>query len=371
MSSGSGGCDGGEGLNIYFAGAIGNSDDASRERMKRVIPLLQRYGRVLTEHIGWDHVRDWEAENERNGVNVHDRDVEWLAASDVMVVDMGRHSTGVGYEIAYALDRAIPVFVFAQDGCDVSRMIRQNTRSGMEFIRYVDTEGMCARLDGILSKPLPRRKFDGKFIVLDGMDFSGKGTQVRNLVTYLMDHPQDRTNKLITVVATREPYNSPFTPNIRHILQTEKDPLAQAHKLADLFVADRKYHDDKLIRPALLRGDVVVSDRFKFSTLAYQWMQGVPLERLLEMHRGISVPDLTFLVTIPAAVALERKAAARGKSPDEMFDQLGAQEKLRENYLALPEILKGERIVVIDGVNSREETSDIIKSHVDALLFPK
>ena len=103
----------------------------------------------------------------------------------------------------------------------------------------------------------------GKFIVLDGLDGSGKGTQVKLLANYFFD--RDKKNHIFL---TREPYNSEYYEEIRRLLKSGLNPHDNAERLAELFVADRRVHA-ALIESLLSQGIDVVSDRYKYSTLAY------------------------------------------------------------------------------------------------------
>ncbi len=113
----------------------------------------------------------------------------------------------------------------------------------------------------------------GKFIVLDGIDGCGKGTQVKLLANYLFD-----SNKKNHVFLTREPYHSEHYEEIRRLLKSGLNPRDNAERLTELFVADRKVHV-ALIESLLSQGINVVSDRYKYSTLAYQQTQGISFEK--------------------------------------------------------------------------------------------
>ncbi|MDP3999769.1 MAG: dTMP kinase [bacterium] len=204
----------------------------------------------------------------------------------------------------------------------------------------------------------------GKFIVLDGVDGCGKGTQAKLLTAYIFDKSKDNH-----VCLTREPYRSRYYQEIRRLLKSGLDPLANALRLAWLFVADRKVHV-KMIFRHLREVHHIISDRYKYSTLAYQQAQGVSLKKLIAMHRGILVPDLTIIVDVPIKVALQRikKDIKGGKRYKEVFEQKAFQEKLRKNMLALPKQLPKERIVVINGNQSKEKVFEAIRREVDKIL---
>jgi len=138
----------------------------------------------------------------------------------------------------------------------------------------------------------------GKFIVFEGIDGCGKSTQAWMLGKYLFE-----LNKYNHVIMTREPWKN---QDIRKILKEDEDPYSEAEKLARLFIDDRKQHVEKLIKSNTRKKIHVISDRYSLSTLAYQQAQGVPLNKLLKMHKGLLIPDIIFLIDISVKVALQR-----------------------------------------------------------------
>ena len=150
----------------------------------------------------------------------------------------------------------------------------------------------------------------GRFIVLDGIDGCGKSTQIRHLAQWLpVSGLMPSTAGLI---CTREPGGTPLGQSIRDLLlHTEADQVPSVTAELLLYAADRAQHVDTVIRPALLRGDWVLSDRFAGSTLAYQGY-GRGLDRKLIMRlesiatTGL-VPDLTACLMVPVEVSLQRR----------------------------------------------------------------
>jgi len=216
--------------------------------------------------------------------------------------------------------------------------------------------------------------FDGKgrFIVLDGPDYSGKGTQTRKLVSYLMDHPQDRADKFITVVATREPYMSEHGKQIRELLRTMTDPKEKAAELADLYIKAREVHLTHCVEPALAAGHIVVSDRYWWSTLSYQSAQGVPMEELVKRHAGMRSPDVTFIIMPTLEQMIHRKAQERGRPYDEIFEKSADfMRKVHENYSSMADVMPNENIVYIDGDKSIDAVHRDICEAVDVLIFKK
>jgi len=190
----------------------------------------------------------------------------------------------------------------------------------------------------------------GLFIVFEGIDGCGKSTQVWRLGKHLSN-----LSKYNHIVMTREPGKD---TKIRKMLRESEDPYSNAVELAKMYVEDRKEHIKELIMPELMKGAHVISDRYSLSTLAYQQTQGIPLKKLVEMHRGLPIPDIIFIVDIPAKVALERmqKDTTRDKKKEHKFEKdVKFIEKLRKIFLKLPEQLGNHNIFVIDGTKSVED----------------
>ena len=201
----------------------------------------------------------------------------------------------------------------------------------------------------------------GIFIVLDGIDGCGKGTIMKKVAAYLFD--KQKTNH---VLMTREPYISKHHDEIRRLLKENTNPYDNVELFADLWVKDRKVHA-AWIKKELDAGHHVISDRYKYSTLAYQQTQGISLEKLIEMHDGVLIPDLVIFVDVPVEEAIRRANNDKNRNFKEVFEKQEFQEKLRTNYLAIPNALPNENIVILSGVSS-----DIIfeqaKKEIDKVL---
>jgi len=188
----------------------------------------------------------------------------------------------------------------------------------------------------------------GLFIVFEGIDGCGKSTQVWKLGKYLAE-----INKYSHTVMTREPWQN---PNIRKLLRETDDPYADAMKLTELYINDRKRHVNDLIIPRLAGGLHVISDRYSFSTFAYQQTQGIKLQKLIEMHRGLLIPDIIFIVDVDPKIAVKRMKNDRKRSTEQKFEKnLEFMQKLRKNFLNLPKQLENHNVVIIDGSKSAED----------------
>lgn len=184
----------------------------------------------------------------------------------------------------------------------------------------------------------------GLFIVFEGIDGCGKSTQAWLLGRYISN-----LSKYNHVVITREPYRD---ANIRAILKQEENPYTQAKRLAELFVSDRKQHVQELIEPSLKKGAHVISDRYSFSTLAYQQAQGILLSELLDMHKGLPIPDIIFIIDVPVAVAIKRMKKDVTRENEQKFEKdKKFIEKLRKMYLELAKLPR-HKVAVIDGLKT-------------------
>lgn len=144
----------------------------------------------------------------------------------------------------------------------------------------------------------------GFFIVLEGVDGSGKTTQARLLAEVLRQRGFE-------VELTREPSEGPTGRKIREYLVGPARHLPPEEELA-LFMADRREHVAKVIGPALSQNKVVVCDRYYYSSAAYQGALGLDPEQILAAHREFAPrPDLVIFLTLPLAQAAARR---RGKA---------------------------------------------------------
>jgi len=197
------------------------------------------------------------------------------------------------------------------------------------------------------------------FIVLDGLDGSGKGEMIKKLDKYLC-------KKGFNVLVTREPTSSKYGKKIKEILRKEKDPKKGAELCLELFVKDREEHLKKEIEPFLKKkNSIVLCDRYYYSTIAFQSTQGIDIEKIIIENMVFRTPDITFILDLPAEIALER-ILKRGEAK-EKFEQLEFMNELRKNFLKLKEELD-DNIKVIDASKSKEDVFNQIKTEVDKIL---
>ena len=197
----------------------------------------------------------------------------------------------------------------------------------------------------------------GRFISFEGIDGSGKSTQARLLADALR-----ATGHAVTL--TREPGGSLGAEEIRRLV-LEGDPERwSAETEILLFTAARRDHLEKTIRPALARGDVVITDRFADSTRMYQGRDGglTMVNRLHDLMIGVE-PDLTFLIDLDPALGLSR--AVNRKGAELRFEDMGLalQSQMRAGFLTLA--AASPRFRIIDG----NRPMDAIAAEVSALTL--
>lgn len=208
----------------------------------------------------------------------------------------------------------------------------------------------------------------GHFITFEGGEGSGKSTHAATLAQKLKSTGQN-------VVLTREPGGSTGAEIIRHILLSGIAKPLGAETEAILFAAARDDHVRNTILPALKSGIWVICDRFIDSTRVYQGALGNVDERLIRsLERvtvGPAVPELTFILDVPAQIGLARAKKRRGQTEADRFEaeSMGFHEKLRAAYRALA-AAEPKRCVVIDGRAPRDVVADRIWSIVRDRLQP-
>ena len=192
----------------------------------------------------------------------------------------------------------------------------------------------------------------GKFIVFEGIDGSGKGTQMKMLAKYLKDNR-------IEAVLTREHTRDLAVGKLieKTVNREEKmDPLS----LQLCFTADRVDHFEKVIRPALDEGKTVISDRYYLSTVAYTDRD--KKELMMKLNESV-VPkaDLTFFIDVSPEVAIERLDKSREEKT--IFEKYEKLQQSRKNYWWAMRKMKG-KVVVMDG----SEKPEIIHENILKIL---
>ena len=183
-------------------------------------------------------------------------------------------------------------------------------------------------MDKILNQTLP----GGLFIVFEGIDGTGKSTQINLLADDLKDLGY-------SVVTTFEPTNGPYGQKIRQLF-VNRAAVTHEEEL-ELFMADRRQHVEAVIRPALAMGKVVLSDRYYLSTVAYQGANGLDQDDILTRNKAFApIPDLALILEIEPAVGIHRIQKHRQELPNTFEEESNLHRvatifsNLREEYIS-------------------------------------
>ena len=203
----------------------------------------------------------------------------------------------------------------------------------------------------------------GLFISFEGIDGVGKSTQADLLESWLQ-------GKGKTVVRTLEPGGTEVGVEIRKILLHHRGDLAPRAEAA-LFAADRAHHVASKIRPALSRGEIVITDRYFDSSVAYQGagreLSQTEVRDLSLWAVGGLLPDLTVLLDLPADVARNRRNGS-GTEPDRLeSEKIEFFERARQAYLDLAKA-EPNRFLVIDASATVEQMQQQIVDRVAGLI---
>jgi dTMP kinase len=216
-----------------------------------------------------------------------------------------------------------------------------------------------------LSVPGPV-SWGGLFVVFEGGEGAGKSTQVSRLAQALRGQGHH-------VVVTREPGATEFGARIRGMLLGGANGPAAPSPRAEalLYAADRAHHVATVVRPALVRGSVVISDRYVDSSLAYQGAgRSLPADEIAWLSAwatGRLKPDLVILLDIAPEVGLAR-ASRRGEAPDRLeSESVSFHERVRYAFLDLA-AAEPHRYLVLDAARPAEEIAAAVLDRVAPML---
>ena len=200
------------------------------------------------------------------------------------------------------------------------------------------------------------------FITLEGIEGSGKTTQIKNIVEFL-------ENKGYDCVVTREPGGTKIGEKIRSILlDPENRNMEPACELL-LYFSDRVQHIKELINPALSEGKTIICDRFFDATLVYQgYARGLSIDLIIKLHQMIAYglkPDITILLDLLPEIGLSRaweqidNGSRSGGETRFEKETLLFHEKIRAGYLELAR-LEPKRFRVIDASKNKDQVKQQI-----------
>ncbi len=196
----------------------------------------------------------------------------------------------------------------------------------------------------------------GKLIAFEGIDTSGKSTQARRLVKRLIDIGY-------SVVSTGEPGGTPIGNSVRSILLSRQHESLLPFSELLLFIVSRAQNTHEVIVPALREGKTVVASRYRMSSMAYQgYGRGIDLELIRSLNETAACglhPNVTFLIDIPAEVAIQRKTTEQDRIE---VESLEFHRRVRQGFLELAE--GDPNAIVIDGDRAHEEIAKDVARHL-------
>jgi len=212
----------------------------------------------------------------------------------------------------------------------------------------------------------PKTASTGKLISFEGSEGSGKSTQISRLAAHLQKTDRE-------VISTREPGGTEIGEQIRNIIvhNSKGDEMCGETELL-LFTAARAQLVREVIAPALLRGAIVLSDRFLDSSTVYQGigrnLAADPVNQINRFAVGNVMPDLTIVIDVPEEISLARLKQRATDLPDRMErENIGFYKKVREGYLVLAKGMP-ERFIVVDGTKTVDAIEKRIWSEVQGRI---
>jgi len=190
----------------------------------------------------------------------------------------------------------------------------------------------------------------GRLIVFEGIDGTGKSTQIRLLHEYL-------SRRGLTVLLTREPTEGPYGQRIRR-LYSDRKQLDYREEL-ELFLADRREHVETELLPALAQGTIVLCDRYFLSTVAYQGANGCDPAEILARNDFAPDPDLALVFEVSIATSLERITIGRGEELND-FEQA-------ETLARVSSIFSGLDLPYICRINAERSIEQVHRDVISAV----
>ncbi|MBM9510796.1 dTMP kinase [Desulfogranum marinum] len=197
----------------------------------------------------------------------------------------------------------------------------------------------------------------GMLIAFEGIDGTGKTSQLQYLANYLRRKGKE-------VVETREPTDGPYGQKIR-ALYTSRHTVTMEEEL-DLFIADRRQHVAECIQPALDKGCVVLTDRYYYSTAAYQGALGADPKSIFQRNAFAPRPDLVLLLTMGVDVSLRRIQEQRQEQLND-FEQAAQLEQVAALFASFDD----PAIVRIEAGGAFAEVQQKIRETVDRVCAQK
>jgi dTMP kinase len=289
-----------------------------------------------------------------------------LALGPALAAPIGTHTVRLvrGWTVSYNG----AAFVFLLSGVLALAMGVTSFRQMDDRVGTPLRKDLLRAWSGLRDRPVAAvgRPYEGILVAFEGGDGAGKSTQVRLLTRWL---EQDLGHE---VVVTREPGATWLGRHLRELLLGQGEPVDPRTE-ALLFAADRAHHVETVIRPALERGAVVVTDRYVDSSIAYQGagrdLDADEIARLSRWATAGLVPDLTVLLDLPPEISRVRRAADAERAGDDRLESLPEDfhGRVRQRFLDLAR-REPHRYLVLDGSDPREQLQEAVRLRVRDLV---
>ncbi|RAY15400.1 dTMP kinase [Actinomadura craniellae] len=283
-----------------------------------------------------------------------------LAVTPLAAGVIGAHEFDLG-EVSYRFDGINVVLLAAALVALITGVIayrQMDDRRGVPLSR-----DLMGALTGVPYEPEPpaRPRSPGLFLAFEGGEGAGKTTQARLAAIWLRDQGFD-------VVSTNEPGATKVGMRLRAILLDRESAGLSARAETMLYAADRADHVANVIRPALERGAIVVTDRYIDSSLAYQgYGRQLPVEEIAKVNEWATanlVPDLTILLDIPPEAGFDRFAYPADRMESEPRD---FHDRVRRGFRTLA-AAEPDRYLVVDASRSQTDISREIQDRIRQIL---
>ena len=192
-------------------------------------------------------------------------------------------------------------------------------------------------------------------IAFEGIDGTGKTTQLQGLADFFRERG-------LPVITTYEPTDSIYGRRIR-ALYRDRSSCTPEEELR-LFIEDRRLHVDQLIRPGLAAGKIILTDRYYYSTAAYQGAAGMNTDEIFARNSFAPVPNLVLLLTMDPEVSIARIREGRGEELND-FEQLDQLRKVADHFASFTD----PGIVRIDAAQAPEQVQEDIRKIVQERLL--
>ena len=195
----------------------------------------------------------------------------------------------------------------------------------------------------------------GMLVAFEGIDGTGKSTQLQALANFLKGQG-------FSVITTYEPTDSKYGRQIRALYQDRSSCTLEEE--LNLFLEDRRLHVHELIEPELAAGKIILTDRYYYSTAAYQGAAGMDTDEIFSRNSFAPVPDLVLLLTMDPEISVARICEGRGEELND-FEQLDQLRKIADHFAAFTDPC----IARIDAAQALEQVQEEIRKTVQERLF--